>query len=666
MAVERLEITERKPYADGKSFGDVGPYEVIEGLVHFAVDPLHASNQAITDIELAPRDTDGKVRYTSEFLMLHPTHPERGRHRAIFDVINRGRITALGGLNLAQSYDTSDPLPVGDGFLMRNGYTLVTCGWQPDVPYEPDRFRMNSPEALDSEGQPLTGKIHGWFQAHKPTQLMKLSHNNHTPHPPVDIEEKTASLTVRDHPNSPARPVSRDNWSFVRVEDEQVESELSHIYMPTGFELGKIYELVYTTRGSNVVGLGFAAMRDMISYLKYADESSPFAGDIEYAYAFGVSQSGRFLRDYIYAGMNEDEEGRMSLDGLIPLVAGGMRGDFNIRFGQPSKDICYICPGMFPFTDMEQVDPVTGDRGSLLAVPNNQGKTPKIMFINTSAEYWRGDAALIHTDLENMADAPEDSEHVRRYHFAGAQHGRGTFPPPLERAADLIRGQLPFNILDYGPLTRAVLQNLDRWVTTGEAPPPSRHARFSDNTAVESYTLADTFREVPGVNFPEHVTRAKRLDYGPEVNEGRTTQLPAIEGEEYPAIVSNVNDDRNEVAGIRMPYLTVPVATYTGWNLRHPDSGQAGLVIGITNGLAGWTLPFPATKADREASGDPRLSIEERYESRDAYLQQVRDAGETLAKDGYMLEEDIETVAEKAGLYYDEFMDKGLAALAAD
>ena len=348
----------------------------------------------------------------------------------------------------------------------------------------------------------------------------------------------------------------------------------------------------------------------------------------------------------------------MALDGIISHVAGGMRGEFNLRFGQPSKDVCYIIPKLFPFADTEQSDPVTGESGSLLDRLNERGHLPRIMFTNTSAEYWRGDAALIHTNFADMSDAPEESDFVRRYHFAGSPHGSGNFPP-IGTREDGMRGQLPFNIIDYNPLLRASLKNLDEWVRTGKPAPASRHPRISDGTAVESHTLASKFLRIPGVAFPEKVTRAMRLDYGPEAKEGRTTTLPPVAGEEFPALVANVDDDCNEIGGIRLPDLMVPVATYTGWNLRHPDIGAPGLVIGITGGLAGWVLPFPATPAKGAASGDPRPAISDRYNSKDDYVSQTKSAAQHLAGEGYMLEEDVEDSMRRAAVRYDYFGANG-------
>ena len=659
MAITELEITNRTSFASGVPFGDVGAYELLEGTAHYAVDPSHARNQGITDLELAPRNSAGKVEFSSDFSMLQPVNLDRGNRRILFDVVNRGRKTALTFNGVPIPTDATAPLQAGNGYLMRRGYTVVWGGWQADVPSTPGLIGLQGPEAVGPQG-PLTGRIMCQFQCNEPTQVFLLADREHLANPAADPEEAGAMLTVRDLPNSPALPVDRSQWAFVRVEDEDVEPQHSHVYMPSGFEPGKIYQLVYTTNVSRIVGLGFVAMRDAVSFLKHAPASAgnPLAGAIDYAYAIGRSQSGRFLRQYIHTGINEDEEDRTALDGIIPHVAGGMRGEFNMRFGQPSKDVCYIIPEMFPFTDTPQTDPVTGAQGSLLDAMERRGKAPRIMFTNTSAEYWRGDAALIHTDLETLTDAPQ-SPWVRRYHFAGCQHGSGDFPPLEVRATDGIKGQLPFNSVDYAPLLRAALDNLDRWVTSGEEPPASRHPSLNGGTAVESHTLLERFGQLPNVRVPTQTTRAIRLDYGPEAHLGRTTKLPADEGAEFPALVADLDESFNERGGIRLPDLSVPVATYTGWNLRDESIGNPDLFIGITGGLAGWTLPLPTTQSERESTGDPRASIEERYASREDYLEQVTRAASDLVAEGYLLEEDVAEVVELAGRKYDYFAGDG-------
>ena len=658
MPVIDMEIIKQFPYADGESFGRVGQYNQIEGTLHYALDPMHEANKAIVDLELAPKDADGKVRFSADFVMLQPADPERGNGVLLYDVVNRGGKTVNRFNSPPRSFDPTAPIHPGNGYLMRQGYTVLFGGWQTDMSSVPGLIGLHVPEALDEGGEPVVGRMLCQFQANEATQLFQLAHRSHLPHPPADADDPDVTLTVRDHPNDAPTPISRDQFSFVRVEDQMEDADgvPQHLYMPSGFEPGRIYQLVYTTRGSAIVGLGFAAVRDAASFFKYSD-TIPRGGGLQHAYAYGSSQCGRFLRQYIHAGVNTDEQGRMAVDGIIAHIGGAMRGEFNMRFGQPSQDMSNILPERFPFTDTVQTDPVTGGTDSLLGRFKEQGQMPKIMFTNTSAEYWRGDAALIHTNLESLQDSEEYSDSVRKYHFTGTQHGIGIFPPEEVRPNDGVRGQLPFNSVDYSPLQRAALDNLHRWVTEGKAPPPSRHPSLDQGTAVESTSLLDQLNTLPGVTAPNPPLRIKRLDHGPETHLGRTVTLPAIEDVEYPALVSNIDEDCNEVAGVSLPDITVPLATYTGWNLRHSDIGNTGLVIGLTGGLAGWTLPFGQTHRDRTAANDPRRSIEERYRTKDIYLEKVLDAAEELVKEGYLLEEDIDWVMERSSIKYDFFMD---------
>ena len=379
MPITRLDITSTTPYAGGQSFGEVGQYDHLKGRAYFSVDPLHPNNQAITDVDLAPRDEAGRVHFSADFEMLQPADPDRGRRSLIFDVVNRGRKTVLGFNSAPRAMDPSAPLDPGNGFLMREGYTIVWCGWQSDVPDNPHLMGLDAPQALNPDGGPVVGRILHQFQCNEQTNVFLLADRTHNPHPPADPNGLDASMTVRDHPNGPATELSSDSFQFVRVEDEQVEPDLNHVYLRGGFEPGRVYQLVYTTTGTDVVGLGMASVRDIVSFLKYEsdDDGNPCAGMIDYAHAFGSSQSGRFLRTYIYYGMNNDEQGRIALDGIIPHVAGGMRGEFNLRFGQPSKDVCYIIPELFPFADTEVRDPVTGNAGSLLTRLNESGNVPR-------------------------------------------------------------------------------------------------------------------------------------------------------------------------------------------------------------------------------------------------------------------------------------------------
>jgi hypothetical protein len=417
-----------------------------------------------------------------------------------------------------------------------------------------------------------------------------------------------------------------------------------------------VYRVTYTTSGAPVVGAGLLATRDLVSFLRNEEDAAanPCAGGIQYAYAFGASQSGRVLRHFLYLGLNQDEADRMVFDGLIAHIAGGRRGEFNQRFGQPSSVVEQSTSSLFPFADIAQTDPETKKADGLLARLAAQNKLPKIMFTNSSAEYWGGHAALTHVDLAGAKDLkPFDS--VRIYYFAGTQHASGTYPLSDQDANNGAHGRQLFNCVDYKPLLRATLVHLDRWVTAGEPPPPSRHPRVDDGTAIRPERLATNFRAIPGVEFPAQLRRLHRLDFGPD--DGVITQLPPTVGKPYPNLVSAVDRDGNDVAGIRLPEISVPLATHTGWNLRHTDIGGQGQMLR----QLGSTIPFTANRVDRESARDPRRSIDERYPSKKAYTYLVRQAAQELALGGYLLEEDVERLVTQAGERYDLFRSRTLA-----
>jgi Alpha/beta hydrolase domain len=653
MAVTALEIKSCSPFAQGQTFGDVGPYQQLDGTVHFAVDPDHPRNAGITDLQRAPRDAQGLMRCSADVRLLQPVASQRGNQRLLLDIVNRGTPTVLTNLNSAVGHQ--DP---GNGFLMRQGYTVLWCGWQDDVPATPGLIRIQVPEALDSAGQPITGKIAVTFQSDTPLQVQLLSDRLHRPHPAADVHDQDAVLTVQDHEDAPAHTIPRQQWSFARLEGDRVVPDATSLYLASGFQPGKVYQVVYTTAGAPVIGLGLLAMRDIVSFLRYgaAQEGNPCAGHIHYAYSFGRSQSGRFQRHFLYLGLNQDERERIVFDGLIPLVAGGGRGEFNQRFGQPSNSHQYSMKNLgfvFPFHDTVQTDPDTGRTDGLLARLASTGVLSKIFFINTSAEYWGGHAALTHTDLDGQRDLVS-LETVRIYHLAGTQHTPGNLQLTDTGTADDARGQHRPNSVDYRPLLRAALVNLDRWVTLGQAPPPSLHPRLDAGTAVPPAHMATTFQAMPGVHFPLHLRSIARLDFGPGVEEGIPTLLPPQVGRPYANLVAAVDADGNEITGIRLPDISVPLATYTGWNVRYPDIGGSGQILP----LLGSTIPFPATRAERQAAGDPRPSIEERYPSKEDYLRRVQHAAEALVAQGYLLAEDLPTVTEQASQRYDLFRGK--------
>ncbi len=638
-----LEIHRRAPVLDGRPFGAAGAYEKIAGVLRFAADPDHPLHASICDLGLAPRNREGRVEFAGDVYLLKPVDAGRGNRRLLLDLPNRGRKVALGMFNSTPRVaDPTTPEDFGNGFLLRHGWTVAWTGWQHDVPRRDGLMALDVPAARG-----VTGLVRCEFRPNARVDTLPMADRYHVPHPTVDLEDPEARLTVRAHTGAPETAVPRSAWRF---------ADARHVRLEGGFEPGKIYDLVYRSADPPLVGLGFLAVRDTASFLRWgtAAEGNPCADALERAYLFGVSQSGRFLRHLLHLGLTEDERGRDVFDGVMPHVAGARRGEFNMRFGQASLNAEQAVGGLFPFTDGEQVDPLTGDRDSLLARLRRRGRVPKIFAINTSAEYWRGDASLIHTDVDGKADVEPVAE-ARVYLFAGTQHTPGALPPPDADPNTGGKGLQPFNTVDYAPLLRAALVSLDRWVSDGVAPPPSAFPRLADATAVAPESTAATFGTIPGVRFPDRVVRPCRLDFGPDTARGVVTELPPKGGAPYTTCVSAVDADGNEVAGVRPVELAAPVATFTGWNPRHPSQGAPGDLMS----MMGSTLPFARTRADRERSGDPRPSLEERYASRAAYLAAVRAAARRLVGSRFMLEEDVEPSVERAGRMWD-LVEKGL------
>jgi hypothetical protein len=654
MAVTRLDIHAREPYEGGAAFGAVGPYERLDGTIHFAVDPAHPANAAIIDLDRAERGAGGLVHFAADFCLLRPADPARGNRRLLFDVVNRGRRRVPRLFNRAP-----DPIPPtvridpGDGFLMRHGWTVVWCGWQWDVIRGGALMGLAAPPARDDHGRPIEGWVLVEFQPNAPCPDHLLCDRVHQTYDAASLDDPEAALTVRDWLHGPRTVIPRARWRFARDNGGRPVADPTRVWLDGGFDPGRIYAVTYRTRVCPVVGTGLLAVRDCVAFLRFAGitDGNPCAGALERVYGFGVSQSGRFLRHFLYLGLNVDEAGRQVFDGLIPHVAGARRGEFNHRYAQPSQQAAPGFGHLMPFTDDDQTDPLTGRTDGLLRRQRALGGVPRVLYTNTAAEYWRGDASLLHTDLEGTRDV-EPPEEVRIYHFAGTQHGPGGLPLSTRNAVDGAHGAHALGTIDYTPLLRAALVNLDRWVSEGVAPPPSAFPRLADGGAVTGHAALTTFRAFPGVVTPdpERLWHVRRVDLGPEAERG-IGRYPPVLGAPYPSFVAAVDADGNEMAGIRLPDVAVPVATVTGWNPRHPGIGGAGQILS----MLGSTLPFPATAAERARRGDPRPAIDERYRDRADYLARVRAVAEELAAARYVLVEDVELLVRLAAQRYDAF-----------
>jgi hypothetical protein len=655
MPVSRFEVTSRVPFAFD--------YERVDGKLHFAVDPANPANARIVDLDKAPRDAEGNVRFWADFVLLQPADPAKGNRRLLSYVVNRGQRVGVPFNRHAPRLPTlppTDEIDAGDGFLMQRGWTVAFCGWQWDIERQPGLMGMEAPQALGSDGQPIQGRIGMAFQPNEAHSHHLLSHwplhpppgrqpFAHQPYPAADVNDPTAQLTVRDSRAGETSVVPRDRWRFARVEGGAVVADDRYVWLGGGFQPGLWYEVIYTTRICPVVGTGLLATRDSVAWLRHdTSADNPAGGRLDFTYGHGRSQCGRFLRQYIYDGLNLDENGRQVFDGLIPDVAGARRGEFNQRYGQQSETNPLGFGGLFPFTSDDSTDPLTGQTDGLLRRQRQLGGMPKIFTTNTASEYWRADCSLIHTDPTGTRDVEPPSEE-RIYVVAGHQHGAGV---PLRSDTTPIgaRGANPFNMVDGHTALRAFLINLDRWVSEGIEPPPSAFPRLADGTAVTRDVVLEHMRAIPGVAVldVQQLPSLRRLDLGPDTDRG-IGRLPAQTGAAYPSYASAVDADGNEVAGIRVPDISVPVATYAGWVPRHPATGGAGQVLD----MMGSTLAFAATPNERQQRNDPRPSIAERYRDRDDYLAQARAAAQQLAAVGYIVAEDIDLAVELAAKRYD-------------
>lgn len=656
MAVTGLEIHERRSVADGVTFGEYGPYESLSGVIHFAVSPTEEGARLIADIDRVPVDSDGRVRFSSDFHVMKPVQA-RAAGKLLFDVINRGRKLTLTTFNNApRGPETDQALNVGDGFLMRHGFTILWCGWQHDVPDGPGQMRIHLPDALDEDGRPMVGPAFVQYQLNARAGHVPLCDRGHQPLPAADLDDPFAVLTVRDDPDAAPTVIDRGRWWFGRNDGGSIVPDAHFITLDGGFEPGKVYEITFNTIGAPVIGLGFLAMRDATAFLKYgtAEAGNPCAEAIAHAYAYGASQTGRFVREFLYFGLDADEGGRLVFDGVHAHTGSSRRGEFNLRFGQPSTNILRAPGNIFPLTYGPSEDPETGECGGLLDRLEERGCTPKVIATNSGMEYWWSGASLAHTDVNATVDV-DPPPNVRIYYLAGTQHGAGSLPLTL-RTEDGIPALHPLNTVDYRPLLRAALLNLDRWVREGVEPPPSRFPRLGDGTAVARETLAPAFERIPGAHFPSVLPLRRRLDFGPDAGRG-VVQLPPRDGTAYKTLASALDPDGNDRAGVLPIDLRAPLATYMGWNPRHPDVGGEGQFF-FGNPLVGSTLPFPRTEAERAETGDQRPSIEQRYGPRDGYLQRVREMAQSMIAEGWLLAEDLDLVVHQAAERYDAFTAK--------
>ncbi|MBI3821627.1 MAG: hypothetical protein HY289_02995 [Planctomycetes bacterium] len=642
--VVEFKVLKREPFAGGQAFGDVGPYEQITALARFAVDPKNERNRAIVDLDLAPKNADGKVEFASDVVILAPKNLAKGNGAIFYDVNNRGNKLALGMFNRPPGGPApSKDNPAGDGFLMRKGYTVVWSGWIGELLPGDGRLLLQAPQAHEN-GKLIKGIVRHETSSDTKVKSMVLSRRpNHGSYPPTKEGEANAVLTKRAMEKDKGEVVPRDQWKLVqaplRPVTDGVPQTLPEIRLEidAGFEPGWLYEVVYEGEGSLVQGVGLASVRDLISFFRFRiSGKNPLRDEqgvpaLHRAYAFGVSQSGRFLRHLLYQGFNEDTQGRIVFDGLIPHVAGGGLGFFNHRFAQPNRhngqheDHLYPAD-VFPFTYGPSTDPYSKRTDSILGRYAKSKVQPKVMHTQSAAEYWHRAGSLVHTDPLGKTDA-DIPDNVRIYSFGGTQHGPAAFPPAKGNSDNYT------NFADYRPFLRGLLVALDEWVREDKAPPASIYPRFADRTLVAPTRAATGFPKIPGVRFPTVIQQPSYNDFGPMfASKGIITIEPPKVGGDYVVLVPKGDADGNDTGMLLPPEVAVPLGAYTGWNLRKKTIGADGALAS----LQGSFIPFPLD----DKAKDPRPTLSKRYADVKAYVGFLDDACIPLVRERYIVAED--------------------------
>ena len=530
--VTRIEITTREPYLDGRAFDGVGSYERLRGKVFFAVDPKHAANRTVIDLELVPRNDAGLVEFSGDVEMLAPKNLSKSNGAILYDVNNRGNKVAPGMFNGG-----------ADEFLMRKGYVVLWSGWIAETQPGGGRLRLTAPVASEG-GKPITGPVRAELVTEAPAERHTLAMwANQGCYQPTERGEREAVLTWRMREKDARVVIPRGQWRLEQrwIEDNGERGQLPQIDLVVagGLQPGYIYEVVYEAQAPIVQGLGLVGIRDLLSFLKHeTSEKNPlWVADqkklaVKFAYGFGVSQSGRCLRQFLYDGFNADESGRQVFDAVMPHVAGAGLGFFNHRFASPTRhngqhDNHLFPADQFPFTYGDETDPFTGREDGILRRDRARGTVPKVMHTQSSSEYWHRSGSLVHTDPLGQRDAKLPPE-VRVYCFGGTQHGAGSGVA----AAAPGNGQLLSNPADYRPLLRALLTALDEWVRTGKEPPASEYPRIVNGTLAGWRESESGWHAIPGVRYPEVIQQPEHLDRGPEFYHFRrsTIEPPISQG----------------------------------------------------------------------------------------------------------------------------------------
>ena len=655
--VVRFIVEETRPYANGKSFGDVGPYERLTGTVYMEVDPFHPLNAVIVNLDRAPRTPEGRVVFSAPFVIIKPVDMRRGNQKLYYGINNRGNPNEFNHFTFPLLEPGTSP-ESGDGLIFRLGYTFVDAGWAGDVTTttEPQRLGATLPVAVRADGSPVVGPVRIEYSGSGYSFPLK-GNGRFISYETADANTLSASLTVRDSMRGPRRPIPADRWAYGRCPTGRTSLELSttDICLFDGFDPDRLYELVYPAKGPWVMGLGFAVTRDVASFLRYratddAGNPNPVALEptnvgMRRAYGFGSSSTGMYLREFLYLGFNEDETHRRVFDAVRIAIPGTHRLFANVAFADPNvysrqdQHADFLSSSYPPLTYAVTTDPISGVRDGILKRPATD---PLVIHFDTANEFWQMKASLnVH---DGLGGPVPEHESVRLYFLASYSHiggpGVGAIPTSTGTCALPLNGNR-----SHEPFFRAVIAVMDDWADRGIAPPDSRYPDVRDGTLVTLAETARAFPAIPGVRFPTMLNELRLLDFGPRFGSagGWLTELPPTLGPRYEVRVPRPDADGLDLGGVRMVDIAAPLGTSTGWNLR--ASGLRGQDL---CGLQGAFLPFATTAAERQASGDPRLSLEERYTNHAGYVRAVEDAARRLVDERFLLEEDAETLIRQA------------------
>jgi len=624
--VSKVEIASRVPVAGGMAFGAAGAYEKISGRLTYAVDPGHPANRRIVDLALAPRDAAGRVVFSGDFVLIKPLDPDRGNGRLLYGVNNRGNLVMLHTFNDAPwSNAPVAAADLGNGFLLRRGYTLLWSAWNWDVVAGNGRLQIDLSIAGDG-GRSITGPVAAEMIAEWPTDTLPVAWGGSLGYPPADPADPAATLSVRATPEGRRRALPRHRWRFVLGGP----GAPVRVRLDGGFTPGRIYELVYTARDPRVVGLGLAAIRDTLAFFRFAGAANPLAeGGLPRAVLiYGFSQSARVIQHMLLEGLHVDEAGRGVFDAAFVHGPGAGKGSFNHRFAQTTRHPSHHEDHLYP----ADVFPFTAEAG-LLDRAQALGVVPHRFYLSAATEYWTRAASLLHTDVDATRDVDPDPR-ARLYAMAGAAHGVGF------RSGRGGFANCP-NPLDYRPLARALLIALDDWATRGRPPPDSVFPRIGDGSLGSVAAYRDSFPAIHGIGPPPGNLRPPRLDHGPRFGAGIADRQPPRRGAAYATLVPLPDRDGLDRGGIRLPEVAVPLGSYLGWNLRRDVPDRLGR-------WAGSFLPLAA----RPTAGDPRPSLAERYGTEPEFLERTRAAAAALERRRLLLADDIAGIIARAGRAY--------------